>query len=219
MLPPGGAAREASTLIAAVIAVVLLGAGVTAGAELVRLDLALLRLVGEVAFDGGTAVVLAITAVGGTQGALIATGITASALLALRRWHAAVAVVVSVAATQAIVDVIKSVVERARPPATSAHVEAAGYAFPSAHAATSMALYGLLALVAVSYLRGRARVWACTAALLVVAVVGLSRVYLGAHYPTDVVAGWLVGAIAALVAWRLAGAARRLAARGVPSAG
>ena len=89
-------------------------------------------------------------------------------------------------------------------------VDAAGYAFPSAHAASGVALYGLLALFLLRRLDGRPRVAVCAVALVGVVSLGLTRVYLGAHYPSDVLAGWLVGTLVAAGAWTLARALVRL---------
>ncbi|MBA3328971.1 MAG: phosphatase PAP2 family protein [Solirubrobacterales bacterium] len=208
--------RDISVCATAALVVVLLGVGASVGTRLASTDLAIVRALHEGALGWATSSVGDITHLGGTAGAVIATIVAAVVMLALRHWHAALAVVLSVAATQAVVDVLKSVVERARPPADSAHIEAAGYAFPSAHAATTMALYGLLALVAIAHLRGAARRWACAIAGVVIAGVGATRVLLGAHYPTDVLAGWLVGAVVALAAWRLAQALRGLSRRAAP---
>ncbi len=64
--------------------------------------------------------------------------------------------------------------------------ESSGYSFPSGHATRAMVLYGMLCLWSTSYwLKG---LW-----VAVIAVVGVSRVYLGDHYPFDVLSGWLVG--------------------------
>jgi undecaprenyl-diphosphatase len=82
-------------------------------------------------------------------------------------------------------------------------VEPSGFSFPSAHSASSVALYVMLALIAGSAMRKR--VWGPVwlAAIAMVAMVGMSRVYLGAHYPTDVFAGWLIGGILVLGSWAL----------------
>ncbi len=78
-------------------------------------------------------------------------------------------------------------------------VQASGYGLPSGHAQGAVVLWGLLALHAV--LRGArarycgARLWIWAPAALLMLAIGLSRVYLGVHFPTDVLAGWAVGAV------------------------
>ncbi len=72
-----------------------------------------------------------------------------------------------------------------------------GFAFPSGHSMGSAAVYGAIAIiVAARYPRWRATLIAASA--LLVLAIGLSRAYLGAHYPFDVVAGWALG-----VSWPL----------------
>ncbi len=75
-------------------------------------------------------------------------------------------------------------------------VAAQGYSFPSGHSASAVAAYGSLA----AHEKKRKQLWALAVALPL--LVGFSRVYVGAHFPTDVLCGWLLGAmIVALVPW------------------
>jgi membrane-associated phospholipid phosphatase len=90
---------------------------------------------------------------------------------------------------------IKAIVARPRPPAGLALGNFSGYAFPSGHATQAAAVYGMLAVVLVSGVLTRRRpvaVWATT--VMTVTVVGVTRLYLAAHWLTDVLAGWAVGA-------------------------
>lgn len=82
---------------------------------------------------------------------------------------------------------------RARPPAGLHLVPVGGYAFPSGHTTTATIGYGLVALLALRLLPARPRL-VLGAALGLAAGVGLSRIYLGVHWPTDVVGGWSLGA-------------------------
>ena len=66
------------------------------------------------------------------------------------------------------------------------------YSFPSGHAMVSTAVYGVLAAIAV-VLCPRGRVWIIVGATLLVLAIGFTRVYLGAHWPTDVIAGFGAG--------------------------
>ena len=99
---------------------------------------------------------------------------------------------------------MKVIVERARPDGAEALATAGGYAFPSGHSATAVALYGALALIVARHGDARARRAAIAAAVALSVLVGVTRVYLGVHYPTDVLAGWLLGGAVLAVAWRLA---------------
>ncbi|MFE9774425.1 phosphatase PAP2 family protein [Streptomyces sp. NPDC005931] len=124
-------------------------------------------------------------------------------LLALRyaaRWTAWWLVVTCAAAT-ALQQGLKAAVGRARPvwpdPVDSAHYAA----FPSGHAMTATVVLGLLLWLL--HRRGVGRVlWHTVLTLAVVSVigVGLTRVWLGVHWPTDVVGGWLLGTLVVTVA-------------------
>ena len=192
----------------ATIGVAVLGLAVYLNSALVRVDLAVVRLFHRLGSDELTPLASGITELGATTSVLLVASVAAAAMLLRGHWHGALAVLVSVGATQAIVFGIKALVARARPPASSAWIDAAGHAFPSAHAASGMALYGLLALFTLQRLHGPARVAAAAVALVGVGSIGLTRVYLGAHYPSDVLAGWLVGAVVAAGAWQLGRALR-----------
>ncbi|MFJ9444637.1 phosphatase PAP2 family protein [Kitasatospora sp. NPDC101235] len=92
---------------------------------------------------------------------------------------------------------------RPRPPETDWAFTASGFAFPSGHAFTSALSAGLLALaLALARARPSATRTAAAGAVLFAGVIGLSRIYLGVHWPLDVLAGWLLAA-----GWLAGGAA------------
>jgi undecaprenyl-diphosphatase len=187
-------------LIAA--AVLALAAGVTASTTVAWADGAVVKSVHLNAVEPPlTDWILALTSLADT-GVVLAITVGLVALLAgLRHWHGALILGLSVVLTHLIVDVAKDVVSRPRPADAYAVGDPSGFSFPSGHSAISVALYATAALIAARALSGSARVAVAVAGAVVVLAVGISRVYLGAHYPTDVLAGWLTGAAVVLACW------------------
>ena len=127
--------------------------------------------------------------------AALVVAATATVLFARRRRALAVAVVVSSVGAAAITSAVKELVGRNRPDVLAQLVEASGAAFPSGHSSQAVACYGALALVVVVTSSRRARrTIAPLLALTLAILVGASRVYLGVHWPSDVLSGWIVGA-------------------------
>jgi membrane protein DedA with SNARE-associated domain/membrane-associated phospholipid phosphatase len=110
-------------------------------------------------------------------------------------------------------DAIQQLTRRARPPAAQAIGHWTGFAFPSGHAAKAAAVYGMLAaLLAAATPHWGRKVTLWTAATLLAGLVGLSQLYLGAHWLTDVLGGLALGAawlFTLLAAARTVGALRR----------
>ena len=187
---------------AMVVLVVLLGIAVEVGANIVSLDRAANQTVHEHTREPVTGWVFVITTLGSTY-VLIAVALLAALGLALRgRWRSAIALIVAYAVTDLTVAVVKLVVERPRPEANL--TEAGGFSFPSGHSAMSMAVYGCLAFALARACRGFPRVACVLAGAGLVAAIGLSRIYLGVHYPSDVLAGWITGAAIGIATWLLA---------------
>jgi len=137
-----------------------------------------------------------------TQTALTVTVIAVLALLLTRHWRGAIALALVYPVTQGAVQLVKTLVERPRPEANGTVAEAQGFSFPSAHSATSVAVYATIAFILIRASRhGHSRVAVASLAAALVLAVGLSRVLLGAHYPTDVLAGWTFGALLASLCW------------------
>jgi undecaprenyl-diphosphatase len=103
---------------------------------------------------------------------------------------------------------LKSGFERPRPDLVPHGTRVFTASFPSAHAASSAITYLTLgALLARVQSLQRAKVYVMACAVLLTLLVGISRIYLGVHWPSDVLAGWSVGAAWAILCWI---AARRL---------
>jgi undecaprenyl-diphosphatase len=149
-----------------------------------------------------------ITVVGGTTVLTLVTAFAAFYLLARRKWALALFVAGTIGTGAIVNAILKSFFLRDRPDLVPHLVEVSSASFPSGHAMNSAMVYLTLAALLVTAERSwRVRIFLMSAALFVTLAVGFSRIYLGVHWPTDVLAGWSVGAswavVSALVAQRL----------------
>jgi len=134
----------------------------------------------------------AMTALGGLVLIPIAVAVILAAL-ATGRIRLAVIMAVVLIGSALFTDLVKDAIARPRP-IVDPPVTTDGFSFPSGHSLNSAATYGLIALVAWrSRLPLMVRRIAVVLGLTLPVLVGLSRVALGAHYPTDVLGGWLAG--------------------------
>lgn len=100
---------------------------------------------------------------------------------------------------------LKLVFERARPDIVHL-ARTFTSSFPSGHATLSVAIFLTLALIAARHQRsGEARGYICAVTIILIAAVGLSRVYLGVHYPSDVLVGWALGLLSSIASAWIAG--------------
>ncbi|HEY7598003.1 MAG TPA: phosphatase PAP2 family protein [Actinophytocola sp.] len=182
--------------IAVLGALVLAVAALTASlGGLVALDVATRDWLIEHRARPLTAVMTAFTTIG-SSAVLVTLAFGVMVWLGVaRRRREAVLVGGTTAGALVLSPVLKNLVERARP--GDAHlVLVNSWAYPSGHSLTSTAVIGVLTTLAASHLASRrARAAVLVAGALLIAAVGISRVYLGVHWPTDVLAGWLIGAL------------------------
>ena len=114
-------------------------------------------------------------------------------------WRTALLVLVSVVGGTIISSVLKALFDRPRPDLTGA-VEVFTASFPSGHATLSAVVYLTIGvLLAQRETRWPPRILYLVGAAFLTGIIGLSRVYLGVHYPTDVIAGWSLGTAWALL--------------------
>ncbi len=152
-------------------------------------------------------VILAFTSLG-EPNLLLALSVSLGIILWVRKHHSE-AITIAVSGTGAIGlnILLKQLFARARPQLWERAVDVKFYSFPSGHAMISMVIYGLL-----GYLLGsrfpQQRWWIYSLTIILVAVIGFSRLYLGVHWPTDVIAGytgglvWLITCISSLEVWK-----------------
>lgn len=131
-------------------------------------------------------------------------------LLARRRWRLAVFVLVTGVGISLITTGVKVAVGRARPLLDLPVSDAPGFAFPSGHASGATVGAGVVVLLLWPRVRPGLRPWLLALGIAYAVLVGVSRVWLGVHWTTDVVGGWLLG-----LAW-LAATTAALVAAGRP---
>ena len=102
---------------------------------------------------------------------------------------------VSVLGTAGFVFALKELIERARPDVMYQAYLESGYSFPSGHAAMSLALYGFLAYLAWKNLPRKQSIVIIVLAIALTGLIGLSRLYLGLHFLSDVLGGYAIAAL------------------------
>jgi undecaprenyl-diphosphatase len=146
-----------------------------------------------------------ITSLGGTVVLVFITLSTIVYLLLIGRRQAALFVFAAIAGGQLLSSVLKLGVDRPRPDLVSHLVEVHTLSFPSGHAMLSAVTYLTLGSLLSHILPGRAtKLYVLFLAVLVTFCVGVSRIYLGVHWPSDVLAGWCAGAAWAMLCWLVA---------------
>ncbi|WP_405786349.1 phosphatase PAP2 family protein [Streptomyces sp. NBC_01367] len=138
---------------------------------------------------------VAVTVTGSGVPAYLLAMLAGAMTVRHRRWRGALAGALALLSVQLPRIALASWLARARPPADEWTWSASGYAMPSGHTTTSAAVAVLLTAGVYRAVRGRARRPLLVMPALWAAAVGVSRVFLGMHWPTDVLAGWLLTAL------------------------
>lgn len=162
---------------------------------LILADLRLMSVIQMFRSDAFNNAMLFATYLGSWQ-IVIAGAVLMSINLTLsRRWLWLVGMWISISGGEAIVWTLKYLFARPRPDLLNALLPASGGSFPSGHAFIAFCLYGFLAWCALCLVRrASVRVLILLACLLIIAAIGFSRVYLGADFPSDVLASFALGA-------------------------
>jgi len=132
----------------------------------------------------------------GSVAAIAALGLVAICVcFYFRRTGTAILLVITMLGAASLGVALKHAFHRLRPVAYFGDTPSS-YSFPSGHALGSLCFYGILAVILAARVRGRVAqfgIW--ITAVLLIGLIGISRIYLGVHYPSDVVAGYCAGAI------------------------
>jgi len=208
--------RAAAAVAAAVLLVALIGAAIGHGTQF-AFDRAILLWArggsahgAPIGADWFRAAMLDVTAIGGVTVLVLMVALVAGFLAIGRHWLTLGLVLGGTISGSLVVTVVKNIIGRARPTIVDHLVNVSSLSFPSGHAANSAIVYLTMATLLSQLVEGRAaRTYLFAAAALIVALIGASRIYLGVHWPSDVLAGWAFGTLWA-VAWWAIGAWARL---------
>ena len=170
-----------------------------AGETIVHVDDRLAVTLHANAIPAATTGLQLLTQLGSTAVLFAVAAIAAGYLARLDRRPDAAFLILAFAGAEALTWSLKAVFQRERPSFEEPIATASSFSFPSGHALASFAVYGALAYVVLGGLRSRrARVSCMGGAVLLIVAIGFSRLYLGVHYLSDVLAGYSVG-----LAWLL----------------
>jgi undecaprenyl-diphosphatase len=137
-----------------------------------------------------------ITELGSPTFLIAMGGVLVWQLARVGRRRAGVVLIIAVLGGEALDEMLKLIFHRARPSAFFGYLEPLTYSFPSGHSISGACFYGVVAAILAIRTPSRARkaaIW--TAAALIALAIGFSRVYLGVHYPSDVLAGFAAAVI------------------------
>lgn len=144
----------------------------------------------------GFGVFTAISAVGGSLGSALLVALIALGLVLHRRWRSAALLITAVAGGALVNQVVKDIVARPRPHLFRGALHASGYSFPSGHAMNAMIVFGVCIQLSWIFTHRREVVRSVAfIALVLAALIGLSRIVFGVHYPTDVFGGFMLGIV------------------------
>lgn len=151
-----------------------------------------------------------MTALGGVAVLSLVTLIVAGYLLSVRKFHAMWLVIIATFGGLLISSGLKWIVDRERPDVFEHRSHVYTQSFPSGHSMLSAVVYLTLGSLLTRLVPGyKQKLYVLAVALFLTFLVGISRVYMGVHWPTDVLAGWTAGLVWAIVCWLAARALQR----------
>ena len=158
--------------------------------RILELDLNIYKFFSEnIINDKLTPIVKVITHIGGAK---IGFVLTILAIILIKGLKNKLFLLTGIVGTAGLNVVLKHIIQRERPNINRLIPEK-GYSFPSGHSMMSMAFYGMLIFLIFKYVKNTALKWTLIVILtILLSTIGITRIYLGVHYPSDVIGGFLV---------------------------
>ena len=158
--------------------------------RILELDLNIYKFFSEnIINDKLTPIVKVITHIGGAK---IVFVLTILAIILIKGLKNKLFLLTGIVGTAGLNVVLKHIIQRERPNINRLIPEK-GYSFPSGHSMMSMAFYGMLIFLIFKYVKNTALKWTLIVILtILLSTIGITRIYLGVHYPSDVIGGFLV---------------------------
>ena len=158
--------------------------------RILELDLNIYKFFSEnIINDKLTPIVKVITHIGGAKIVLV---LTVVAIILIKGLKNKLFLLTGIVGTAGLNVVLKHIVQRERPNINRLIPEK-GYSFPSGHSMMSMAFYGMLIFLIFKYVKNTALKWTLIVILtILLSTIGITRIYLGVHYPSDVIGGFVV---------------------------
>jgi undecaprenyl-diphosphatase len=164
------------------------------------LDQSILLAIGKIRAPWMTVAAVDLTALGSVTLVCLFSAFTVITLLMLHDKAGTLQLLSALGGASLWTALTKHTIERTRPEVIPHLVEVSGYSYPSGHSLVAASAYMTIAILACRYLHSaRARIAILSMAALMIVLVGLSRAYLGVHYPTDVASGIALGGAWAFV--------------------
>lgn len=147
-----------------------------------------------------TEILKVITKFGGIFSLFLITLVIVIILLVLKKRKFAIAISLNILISSLTYIILKNIFQRSRPPIDERLIEEVGFSFPSGHTTNNVAFYGFaIYLIYTNVKNKKIRNVLCCFLAFIPAVIAFSRIYLRVHYPSDVIAGCVLGIICVVV--------------------
>ena len=164
--------------------------------EIMVFDTNVYNVISSVKTNTVTNIFKVITEFGSAKVLILITLIT---LVVVKNKRIGAAIALNLASVGLLNQILKNIIQRPRPEGFRI-VEAGGYSFPSGHSMASMAFYGLIIYFVFKHIKNRpVKITICTILSLLIILIGVSRIYLGVHYASDVIAGFILSIVYLIV--------------------